>query len=249
LRLEALQLPGAAFVHSAYYADPPEVSSASPLWVFIDGDGKPWINGGRDPAKDPTTHNPLALQLAAESGRPALYLGRPCYDGHASDPGCGIDLWTDARYSERVIQSMIDALRTFQTQHGFEQLVLVGYSGGGTLAALMAPRLPNVRALITVAANLDVAAWTTHHGYLPLAASLDPADLENIVDALEIHLVGTADTTVPPRLARRYFERRPQALIWEYENFDHVCCWVQEWEQIAVRLERQMGRPSGSGGQ
>ena len=239
LRLQAVQLQGVSFVHSAYYSLEP---AASTLWVFIEGDGRPWINGGREPADDPTSRNPLALRLAAATGRPALYLSRPCYDGHASDPACGVELWTNARYSERVVQSMTEALRTFQAQHAFEQVVLVGYSGGGTLAALMAPRLPNVRALVTVVANLDVAAWTAHHGYLPLDASLDPADRNDVLAAREIHLVGSADTTVPPQLSRRYFEVRPLAVLWEYEGFDHICCWVQDWPRIVARLEEEMNR-------
>jgi pimeloyl-ACP methyl ester carboxylesterase len=239
LRFHSVQLQGASFVHSAYYSLEP---AASTLWVFIDGDGRPWINGGREPAQDPTSRNPLALRLAGATGRPALYISRPCYDGHASDAACSVELWTSARYSERVVESMIEALRAFQAQHAFEHLVLVGYSGGGTLAALMAPRLPNVRALVTVAANLDVAAWTAHHGYLPLNESLDPADRDDVLTAPEIHLVGVGDITVPAQLSRRYFERRPRALLWEYEGFDHICCWAQHWPRIVARLEEEMNR-------
>lgn len=240
LQFSAVELRGTEFVHRAYYAGLRD-SPAAPLWVFIEGDGRPWI-GGREPAGDPTSRNPLALRLAAATGKPVLYLNRPCYDGHASDPACGAELWTSARYSERVVQSMSAALRTFLSQHGFDEIVLVGYSGGGALSALMAPRLANVRTLVTIAANLDVAAWTAHHGYLPLDASLNPADRDEASAATEIHLVGALDATVPPQTSRRYFERRPQAAVWEYSRFDHVCCWVREWPSIVARIEAAMNR-------
>jgi len=240
LQLSAVELQGTEFVHRAYYGGLHE-SSESPLWVFIEGDGRPWI-AGRIPADDPTSRNPLALRLAVATGRPVLYLNRPCYDGHASDPECSVELWTSARYSDRVVQSMTEALRSFQSQQGFDEIVLVGYSGGGALAALMAPRLPNVRALVTIAANLDVAAWTSHHGYLPLDASLNPADRDDVLAVPEIHLVGARDMTVPPQISRRYFERRPQAAVWKYPTFDHVCCWAEEWPRIVMRLAEAMNR-------
>jgi hypothetical protein len=78
------ELQGTVFTHTAYYIpaiaesrDSSQPLSAT-LWVFIDGDGRPWVNGGREPAKNPTTSRPLALQLAAGMQRPVLYVGRPC---------------------------------------------------------------------------------------------------------------------------------------------------------------------------
>jgi hypothetical protein len=80
------ELQGTVFTHTVYHT--PASSRArdssqqqwATLWVFIDGDGRPWIHGGREPAKNPTTSRPLALELAAQMQRPVLYVGRPCYD-------------------------------------------------------------------------------------------------------------------------------------------------------------------------
>ena len=37
---------------------------------------------------------------------------------------------------------------------------------------LIAERLENVTAVVTIAANLDTDAWTEHHKYLPMSQSL-----------------------------------------------------------------------------
>jgi len=48
------------------------------LAVFIEGDGRPW-RAGREPSADPTTGNPIALKLLAQTPQPAAYVTRPCY--------------------------------------------------------------------------------------------------------------------------------------------------------------------------
>src|SRR5690349_19580472 len=133
------ELQGTVFTHTAYHtaASSQADVSAEVLWVFIDGDGRPWINGGREPAKDPTTTRPLALELAAQLQRPVLYVGRPCYDRKTMESACAFTWWTDARYSPTVVESMVAAIRRYQEQSHFERLLLVGYSGGGVLAQLV----------------------------------------------------------------------------------------------------------------
>src|SRR5689334_21817983 len=51
------ELQGTVFTHTVYHtpASSQFHDGTQPLWVFIDGDGRPWINGGREPAKNPTT--------------------------------------------------------------------------------------------------------------------------------------------------------------------------------------------------
>ena len=51
---------------------------------------------------------------------------------------------------------MATALETWLKKKGYSELVLIGYSGGGALAMLLAERI-RVRAVITVAANLDIS--------------------------------------------------------------------------------------------
>src|SRR5688572_14423553 len=75
------ELQGTVFTHTAYRTPSSQLNDgAQPLWVFIDGDGRPWVSGGGEPARNPTTARPIALELAAQLRRPVLYVGRPCYD-------------------------------------------------------------------------------------------------------------------------------------------------------------------------
>jgi len=242
-------LRGAGFAHQAYYTIAPGADS---LFVFLDGDGSPWESYGRRVASDPTPRVPLALQLAARTRASVLYLGRPCYfsvGGVAhGDRECSPDLWTSKRYSPVVVDSMTAALNAFLAAHHFRDVTLIGYSGGGTLAVLMAPQVPAVRAVVTIAANLDVAAWTSLHGYLPLEGSLSPVDLPPLTSRLqEWHLVGARDRNTPPELNSRYWERVSPDRLWIYPEMDHACCWVSNWPGIFERLQSAAALASGRG--
>ena len=48
------------------------------------------------------------------------------------------------RYSDEIVSSMTDVVRTTALQAKARSVVLVGYSGGGVLAVLIAERLDNV---------------------------------------------------------------------------------------------------------
>ena len=78
------------------------------------------------------------------------------------------------------------------------QLRLVGYSGGGTLAALLAARRADVCQLITVASNLDIERWASHHKVSPLWGSENPASYGAALQHLpQYHLIGGDDQVVP----------------------------------------------------
>ena len=73
------------------------------------------------------------------------------------------------------MSSMASALRRYLSRGDIDRLVWLGYSGGGTLAMLLAPRFDQTTDVVTVAANLDIDAWTDRHGYSRLSGSLNPA--------------------------------------------------------------------------
>ncbi|MGH8218068.1 MAG: alpha/beta fold hydrolase [Steroidobacteraceae bacterium] len=204
------------------------------LLIFIAGDGTPWTKGGTVVARDPTAHRPLALNLAVRTHfGSVVYLGRPCYLGLARSAECRPEDWTSARYSAAIVESLLTIANRLIQEHHARQVVLVGYSGGGTLAVLMAPHVANLRAVITIGADLDVAAWTHLHGYLPLSGSLDPAETRALPPSvMQIHFVGARDTNVPPALSARYFARHPRAHLRIIARFDHRCCWVRAWSGL-----------------
>jgi dienelactone hydrolase family protein len=205
----------------------------APLAIFIEGDGVPWV-GGREPSLDPTTADPLALKLLGETPPPTAYVTRPCYNDMGGQR-CTPERWTMERYSDEIVSSMTEVVRTLAQQSKARSVMLVGYSGGGVLAVLIAERLDNVAAVVTVGANLDVDAWTRHHGYLPLTGSLNPAASTAVHRWPETHLYGTHDENVPPATTDAYFKRFPHAQR-RLEANDHLCCWVEQWPELWKQL-------------
>src|SRR6202171_365024 len=198
LGFASVDLQGAGFDHVAYAAGLLERSDS--LHVYVEHDGTPWLDLTR-PAADPTPRMPFALELMAQDAGPRLFLGRPCYFAPKVEPNsvCAPLLWTHQRYSPEVVASMVAALRRFLALHPFRRVVLIGYSGGGTLAWLMAAQVPETAAIVTVAANLDTDGWTRIHGYSPLTGSLNPALMPPLPPTIgQLHYVGRRDRHVPP---------------------------------------------------
>ncbi|HMN44568.1 MAG TPA: lipase family protein [Povalibacter sp.] len=206
-------------------------AAAQRLVVYFDGDGRPWGSSGLQPAADPTTRKPLALQLLARTPAPGIYVSRPCYQ-ELKDPACEAAVWTSERYSTAVVDSLVAAIGQFSAARPPREIVLIGYSGGGVLATLAAERLGNVAAVVTIAANLDIDAWAQYHGYLPLTGSLNPAASGHDHAWREVHLQGADDAVVPAATTARYFARYPAAQQRQFDGFSHVCCWVERWAEI-----------------
>lgn len=209
------------------------------LHVYLDGDGTPWIAGR--PADDPTPRNPLVLRLMALDPSPAIYVGRPCYNGLVRSDKCAAALWTSARYSDRVIASVAAALLHARAKQADRGIILFGYSGGGTLAVLLAEQLPNTSAVITIAANLDVEAWAADTGRSPLRGSLNPAKRAPLPSAiLQRHYVGGKDRVVRPEITARAIGSHAKIIL--VNEYDHVCCWEQAWSGIlATSPDRDPG--------
>lgn len=220
---------GTAFRHWIYGRESAS-SLSGPLLVFLEGDGRPWVAAGRLPAKDPTGVDPLAFKLFLKTTQDALYVTRPCYE-QLQDMPCNSTLWTSARYSPLVVDSIAAALRS-GIEDRTRELVLVGYSGGGVIAMLLAQRLPNVRGVISINSNLDVAAWVNLHGYDPLKESLDPTLMPGTSAIRRVVLVGERDTNVPPSAISGFLSAHPGAVVLRFPDFDHVCCWLRDWDAI-----------------
>lgn len=251
--LEHLVIRGDPFRHVVY--ERPGPAATQGLHVYIEGDGRPW-RFGTFVADDPTPREPLALRLMAEDPAPALYLGRPCYFGLHADEACSARFWTSARYAPLVVSSMAAALERLLAERGHPDVVLVGYSGGGVLAVLLADRVPGVCRVVTVAANLDTARWTDRHGYLPLRESLNPMHAARMGGVEHTHFGGADDTNVSPDSIRAFANRhggRHRIVA----GFDHRCCWRRRWPGLLYEPEhsptishssRAIGDNAGAGG-
>lgn len=229
-----LVVPGEDYTHVAYIK---EGSTSGALHVYLEGDGTPWARK-RVAASDPTPRTPLMLELMALDPAPSLYLGRPCYHGLNNTKACTPDLWTDRRYSEAVVATMSAALDRLTMD--YQALVLMGYSGGGTLAMLLAERQPKTKAVITVAANLDTERWSELHKQQTLSASLNPATRKPLPPRIrQMHYAGGKDDNVPPSLVRDAIAQQQGTTFKVYPNQDHSCCWREVWPEILGGLSAE----------
>ncbi len=207
------------------------------LHVYLDGDGTPWVNK-RWIAEDPTPRNPLILQLMKLDNSPAVLLGRPCYYGLNESSECSSKYWTSHRYSPKVVDSMVEAINNWLAQHHYTDIVLIGYSGGGSIAALMADRIQNLNKIVTVAANLNVRVWSEFHGYLTLNSSLNPAEQGQLNNSIkQFHFAGENDEIVPGFIIRGYANSQRDADYYELPGIDHACCWADEWQNILDKID------------
>lgn len=202
------------------------------LRVYIEGDGAAWPTRYQPP-RDPTPTEPVALALAAADPAVAVaYLGRPCqYLDPAELAGCAADNWTGSRFSPEVVAAYQAALDALKAELGARRLWLVGYSGGGVLAALLAARRGDVEQLVTVASPVAVAEWTAWHKSTPLSGSLDPGTDAGPRLPPAVHFVGGRDDVVPPSLVAD-FARRSGGRLREVAGFDHRCCWSRDWRRL-----------------
>ena len=223
-------IQGTKYLHVVYLND--SGRKTGPLHIYLEGDGSPYLDG-RWVSPDPTPRNPLMLRLMALDPGASVYLARPCYNGRATAPPCDSSLWTQARYSAEVVDSTVAVARHLLSQRQKQELFLVGHSGGGTLAMLMAAQLPETRAAHTLSANQHTPAWTHSPGNAPFHGSLNPARRPPLdTHILQLHLVGENDDNIPPHMLQRATKRQWRARVGTVEGFDHSCCWPQLWPKI-----------------
>ena len=205
------------------------------IHIYIEGDGRP-LNSLGDPSVDPTPEFPLALALMSRDKARSFYIGRPCYfEVYSSE--CNQNLWTEGRYSEPVVNSLSKVVSNLSSESK-RSVILIGFSGGGALAALIANRNSDVSILMAINGNLDLLEWTKYHGTIPLANSLNPISEQNEVNNLvrKIFLVGEKDAVVPHEISQHYVNQHGGELI-EYADFSHACCWLDVWGDIFTDLQ------------
>lgn len=206
----------------------------SRLTIYLESDGAPWRMPDEPPA-DPTPHKPMVLNMAiADRSGAVAYLGRPCQ--HLEPEvlaGCNPALWMRGRFSEDAVAAMDLAVSRLKQNAGAAAVNLVGYSGGGAMAALLAARRNDVSCLVTLAAPLDTVAWTRALKVSPLDYSLNPADFAKKLSAVkQTHFRGAKDTVVPSSTAQGYLSQIPNALVIDKQGYDHQCCWADDWSEL-----------------
>lgn len=229
---QKLTLPAQAFTLRGYLR--PSRTKSDQLTIYIEEDGYAWINEYTVSA-DPTPIDSLVLKLAVRhSPGPVLYLARPCQ--FIQSANCHPRYWTIDRYAPVVIEAMEATINRIKQQMGARTLKLIGFSGGGTIAALLAARRDDIDEIVTLGANLDHAYWTAMDRLSPLTGSLNPADFTQQLQKIpQRHFIGADDVVVHPRVVQSYINKmndRSKTKLFVLKGFDHDCCWVKNWPQM-----------------
>ena len=236
--LTPLRIAAGPFDLQAYRRAP--AAPAARLVVYLESDGHAWDSNGRMTA-DPTPLRPLMLEMAAADPAVAVaYIARPCQYQHGPMPAaCHPAFWTNGRFAPAVVDATSAAVDSLIGTTRAREIVLVGYSGGGVLAALVAARRSDVVGLVTVASPLDHARWTSLHSISPLRGSLNPVDFAARLSTIpQIHLVGARDDIVPRAPVDSYVARLPdgrRTRVVVVPGQTHDCCWAGSWRDLLAR--------------
>lgn len=215
------------------------------LIVYIEGDGLAWKSRFIR-SNNPTPVNPMSLRLAAKDERMnILYLARPCqFEINHLMMHCQPKYWTSHRYSQEVIDAYNVVFDAVKKQYGISEFEIVGYSGGGVVAMLLAAQRSDVVQITTIASNLDHVAWSNYHEVSPLTGSLDVYSfLSGLTELPQLHLFGSDDSIVPSKTNEKLLKRLLENSSVHYrvvDGFDHLCCWAEEWPEI--RHEAQQNK-------
>ncbi len=235
-----------------------DIAAASPagrrgtvLVAYLEGDGRAYLDASMV-STDPTPSDPIALRMALADSRrgPLVYLARPCqYTLPEHGRNCSNMYWTSDRYAPAIIDGIGQALDQEKQRAGASKLLLIGYSGGGALAVLLAQRRTDVAAIVTVAANLDLAYWARRDGLAALEGSIDPAAAAGSIGSLpQLHLAGADDRVVGPDVTRAFLRRMTgdvNGRLLVIPGFNHVCCWATQWGALLHRPDVRRIMQSG----
>lgn len=205
----------------------------SPYVFYIEGDGSISI-GHYAIADNPTPSKVMLFKLATLDTRPNIvYIARPCqYTPVELNPNCNQAYWTDKRMAEEVIESTNIVINSI---HNGNPASLVGFSGGGGVAILVAARNKHIKDIITIAGNLDIENFSKHHGIYALKESLNPIDYAIKINNIpQLHISGSKDKIVPSKIMHGYVKASSSDCIQQkiFPNITHTKGWDKVWQDV-----------------
>jgi pimeloyl-ACP methyl ester carboxylesterase len=210
---------------------------ARTLTIVIESDGARW-RSWNSPPKNPTPAKSVAVAITMTEARFGItaYLGRPCqYKFDNFESLCPVYLWTDKRFGNEAVDQMDEAVSELVRRVGAERINLIGHSGGGVIAVLLAARRGDVACIVTIAAPLQLRRWTQIMEVDHLHESLDPSDHLLMVSHIpQSHFIGSSDRVVPVGV----FDVGSQPSIFPVvvlNGFTHIRPWAAQWEMIRSR--------------
>ena len=235
--LQPILIPTSAFQLKGYFRFH---NPKAPLIVYIEGDGQAYLHRNM-PSANPTPKNPLALRLAAiDLGENILYLARPCqYVDFQLERSCKIPYWTQKRFSNKIIISVNEAIDKMVLKAGVDRIHLVGYSGGGAVAALVASRRKDVASLRTLAGYVDHVSLNRWVGVSPLKGSLDPMKVApNLKWIPQTHYSGKKDKVIPKWVPQNFIGAvgNKSCTFIRLINATHTKGWEKAWKNMWSKI-------------
>ena len=206
--------------------------------IYIEGDGRAWETK-HELSDDPTPSNPVALRLAVvDSADNVAYMARPGQYSPSGILDCDSKYWSGRRFAPEVVGSIDKTIDILKEKSGAKYLELVGYSGGGAIAVLVAARRSDVIALRTVAGNLDTRAFCKYHHVSPLDGSMNPLDVaQEVAHIPQRHFVGLADKVVPFAIAESFVKMegdKNDERITVVDGVSHNDGWLKCWRELLL---------------
>jgi pimeloyl-ACP methyl ester carboxylesterase len=212
-------------------------NTSETLRIYVEGDGFAF-SSRRRLSSNPTPKDPIGLKLAAKDPNTNIaYLGRPCqYISKREEKNHKEKYWSDARFSEDVINSMNEAVDRLKNQAQAKEIVLVGFSGGAAVVVLIAARRADVSEVITVAGNLDHTAINEYHKVAQMKGSLNPIYYaQDIAHIPQRHFAGEKDKVVPVYIIKGFAYESGDtdySTVIVVEECGHNDGWVDIWQEI-----------------
>ncbi|MGE4658394.1 MAG: alpha/beta hydrolase [Gammaproteobacteria bacterium] len=205
--------------------------------VYIEGDGFAYSTLS-EISTNPTPLNPTGLKLATlDGGESVIYLARPCqYVDLEAERFCSNKYWSSHRFSEEVISAYEQALDKIKNIVGATSFHLVGYSGGGAVAVLIAANRADIVSVRTVAGYLDHVALNERMGVSALTGSLDPMRVAMALKGIpQIHYAGANDKVIPPWVVEKFVAAVDDPKCVRFLSLDrvgHERGWSKHWEKL-----------------
>jgi len=221
------------------YYHPIRTSGHRTATIYIEGDGYAYVSRSK-PSSNPTPKTPVGLHLAlADSDSTNIYYAaRPCQyiDDDRFQTQCDVKYWTTHRYGLAVVQSFHHLLDAIKSESIVKSFDLVGFSGGGNVAGLLAAERSDIRSIRTVAGNLDNDFFTAYHKVSDMPYSLNMADAAGkLADIPQIHFVAERDRLVPPVISASYARQLPHQACTDIrivEDTSHLKGWAEQWPEL-----------------
>lgn len=206
--------------------------------IYIEGDGHAWVTRTMI-SRDPSPRLSTVMQLAALDPHPnVVYLARPCqFSPKDLKTVCSPHYWSIGRYSSTVVQSINNAITNIKKKCNAKKVHLIGFSGGGALAILVAAerKEKDIAGICTIAGNLDLRTMDKIHRTTPLSESLDPIAVANKVRNIpQVHFSGAKDKIVPTVVAKNFItaaKLNPKSLI-VIKDASHHDKWQKHWPEL-----------------